>query len=213
MQDHSRSIPAHILGDETVHALILETRAENGGVRTRIRLDDGTEMWVSAVEPPTAGVYYLPLSLETGGKAPAIGEARTEGHTIPVVKEEMHVSKRRVETGRVRVSTQVHERDEVVDIPLRREEVQVERVPVNEIVDEPIPVRTEGDEMIWPLFEEVLVVQKRLLLREELRIRVREYEEHRPQTVRLRTEEPRIERTEPGTATGNGKDGGSDAAG
>lgn len=77
---------------------------------------------------------------------------------------------------------------------LAREEVQVERVPVNRVVDEPFGQYQEGDTTIIPVFEEVLVVEKRLMLKEEVRItrRRKTRDEHRD--VRLRAERVRITR-------------------
>jgi len=57
--------------------------------------------------------------------------------------------------------------------------------------------------MIVPLLEEVLVVEKRLMLREEVRVTKRRNETHRPQTVTLRKEDVKVEKLEPG-AGGNG---------
>lgn len=56
------------------------------------------------------------------------------------------------------------------DEQLFGEDVSVERVPVNRILDGPIETRHEGDTTIIPVIEEVLTVQKRLFLREEVRI-------------------------------------------
>jgi uncharacterized protein (TIGR02271 family) len=103
-------------------------------------------------------------------------------------------SRASVETGRVRIRKVIHEWDEVVDPPLWREDVVVERVPVNHVIEAPVPIRTEGDTLIVPLLEEVLVVEKRLLLKEELHLTKRRLETHMPQRVTLRREEPVVER-------------------
>jgi uncharacterized protein (TIGR02271 family) len=55
-----------------------------------------------------------------------------------------------------------------------REDVTVQRVPINEYVDATPPIRYEDDTVIIPVMEEVLVVQKRLLLREEVVVRKRQ---------------------------------------
>lgn len=49
--------------------------------------------------------------------------------------------------------------------------VEVRRVPVNRDVDKAPPVRRRGDLLIVPVLEEVLVIEKRLRLREELHLR------------------------------------------
>jgi uncharacterized protein (TIGR02271 family) len=120
---------------------------------------------------------------------------REDGRIVmPVVAETLDVQKRKVETGGVRIRKVVHEREEVVDEPLMREEVQVKRVPINRVVDAPVPVRHVGNTMIISLLEEVLVVEKRLMLKEELHITKGEVETYKPQRVTLRTEEAFVER-------------------
>ena len=107
---------------------------------------------------------------------------------IPLVAEMLTVGKREVETGRVRFSTTVTERVETVDEPLSRTEVEVRRVPMGRFVDAAPAVRYEGDTMIVSIMEEVLVVEKRLRVKEEVYI-VQKREEYRsPQQVTLRTE-------------------------
>ncbi len=46
----------------------------------------------------------------------------------------------------------------------------IERVKVERLILEPVSQRQEGDTLILPVVEEVLVVEKRLMLREEIRI-------------------------------------------
>jgi len=74
------------------------------------------------------------------------------------------------------------------------EEVEVERVTINRVVEETPPIRREGDTMIIPLLEEVLVVEKRWVLREEVHVRKLSKEVHTPQEVLLRNEQVEIER-------------------
>lgn len=111
-----------------------------------------------------------------------------ENIVIPVVQEEVVIGKREVETGRVRVTKTVREREAVVDEPLLREQVQIERVPVNRVITEPVDVRHEGDTLIVPVVKEVLVVEKRLMLVEELHITKVRQAERQPQAVTLREE-------------------------
>lgn len=124
------------------------------------------------------------------------------GQTIPIVEEHLRVGKREVEAGVVRARKVVRERQEAVDVPLARERVDVERVPVNRVVDKAPEVRVEGDVTIIPVLEEVLVVEKRLMLREEVRLTKRREESHERQTVTLRREEVEVTRDET-AVTGN----------
>jgi uncharacterized protein (TIGR02271 family) len=127
----------------------------------------------------------------------AVDERREPPLVLPVIQETFKVETRPVETGRVRIHKVVHEREETVDPPLLHDEVVVDRVPVNRFVDGPIPVRSEGDTLTIRLFEEVLVVEKRLLLKEEVRITKRQVETHTPHRMTLRREEAVVERTNP----------------
>lgn len=118
-----------------------------------------------------------------------------DGAVIPVIEEQLLVDKRVVEKGRVRISKSVRERDETVNIPLIEENVQVERIPINQYVSEPPPpVRYEGNVMIIPVLREVVVVEKRLVLVEELRVVKKQTQTQQTQKVRLRREEVSVKR-------------------
>jgi len=120
---------------------------------------------------------------------------------IPLVAEELSVAKRQIVTARVQVSTVTREREELVDELLAREQVEIEHVPVGRSLDEPAVVRTEGDTLIIPVVEEVLVVERRLLLKEEIHVRrVRAVERHQAR-VSLRRQEAVITR-HPATTEG-----------
>ncbi|WP_345225076.1 YsnF/AvaK domain-containing protein [Hymenobacter koreensis] len=125
---------------------------------------------------------------------------------VPVIAEQLRVEKERVETGKVRVSKQVHEEYQVVEMPLVHEELNVEHVPINQYVETPPPpVRYEGTTMIMPVLREVLVVEKRLLLVEEVRISRREVTTHTAEQVTLRHEQINTEhltKAQPGAPNG-----------
>jgi len=113
------------------------------------------------------------------------------------MQEELDVRRRRVETqSGVRISKTVEEREEIVDEPLTKEEVEVERVAMNVPVDAPSGVRYEGDTMIIPIFEEIVVVEKRLMLKEEIRVTRRRENFRAPESVTLRREVASVERIE-----------------
>ena len=114
---------------------------------------------------------------------------------VPLVAETVEVGKRTVETGKVRIRKTVKATERVVDEPVFEETVEVERVAINRPIPEAIGPRQEGDTLIVPLLEEVLVVEKRLILREEVRITRRRVERRNPQTVILRSEEAEVERS------------------
>jgi uncharacterized protein (TIGR02271 family) len=84
-----------------------------------------------------------------------------------------------------------------------RDQVEVERVPIGRVVDaQALPrARQEGDILIIPILEEMLVVEKRIVLKEEVRITKRRTEEVEQVQVVLREEEVQIEQIRDGRGT------------
>jgi uncharacterized protein (TIGR02271 family) len=117
--------------------------------------------------------------------------------TIPLAAETARIGKRVVETGRTVIHKTVSERDEVVEALLERNDVSVERVTIGRVVAEPPASRQEGDTWVIPVLEERLVVEKQLVLKEELRIRTAVSQEAFQQTVRLREEHVEVETQPP----------------
>lgn len=117
---------------------------------------------------------------------------------IPVFEEIATVSKRTVTTGVTTVEKQVESREHQVSEVLRRETASVETVPMGITVDPDHPpvVRTENGVTIIPVLEEILVVEKRLVLKEELHIRHNVDEVLATQDVTLRSETVVVKHTE-----------------
>ena len=114
--------------------------------------------------------------------------------TIPVVEEAAHVIKRAIETDRVRVSTVVEERRAILDAELTREELQIDRRPMElEVAEAPLP-REEDGCLIISVVEERAVVEKRLFVVEEVRIRTRAYDESVQLPTTLRATRAIVER-------------------
>lgn len=90
---------------------------------------------------------------------------------IPLVEETVALEKHAVETGRVQVRTFVDEEQVRITDALTREVVDVERVAIGQEVASAPAVREEGEFLIVPVVEERLVIEKRLFLVEELRLR------------------------------------------
>jgi uncharacterized protein (TIGR02271 family) len=120
---------------------------------------------------------------------------------IPLVEETATVGKRQVVTGRVRVQTVTDTIDELAHADVKRETVEVTRIPVDKIVETAPDIRTEGEVTIVPVLEEVLVVEKRLVLKEELHIRRRVAAETVEVPVTLRKQRAIVERIAPDANT------------
>jgi uncharacterized protein (TIGR02271 family) len=113
---------------------------------------------------------------------------------VPLHEEQASLAKRRIVTGHVQVSTVTREREQLLDEVLSREQVEIERIPIGKQVEVAPTVREEGDTTVIPVVEEILVVQRRLVLKEEIRVRrVRSNESHR-ERVMLRRQEAIITR-------------------
>jgi uncharacterized protein (TIGR02271 family) len=114
--------------------------------------------------------------------------------TIELIEEDISIGVRPVETGKVRVDVKVNTEERLVEQVLERQEVTVTRIPVNRTIDAKPKIRQEGDTMIVPLVEEVLVIEKRLFLREELHIQTRVVQRTENIPVTLRSEEAIVTR-------------------
>jgi uncharacterized protein (TIGR02271 family) len=83
-------------------------------------------------------------------------------------EEELAAGTREREAGEVRVRKNVRTDRESVEVPTRHEEVSVERVPLSGEASE---AQIGDDEINVPVTEEEVVVSKRPVVKEEVRIR------------------------------------------
>jgi uncharacterized protein (TIGR02271 family) len=135
-----------------------------------------------------------PLHTDSPSQPGSTEQAQDEAK-VQLAAEELSVTKEKQVTGRVRVSTVTREHEELVDEDLLRERVEIETVPVGRQINTMPVVREEGDTTVIPVVEEVVVVERRLMLKEEIRIRrVRTTERHQ-ERVTLRRQEAMITRS------------------
>lgn len=112
---------------------------------------------------------------------------------IPLVEERVAVEKRQVEAGRTRIRISVEQREEQVPVEFAHDEVEIERVPRGLPLQSLPSVRLEGTTTIIPVVEEVVVVEKRLVLVEEIHVRRNSATQRREVPVTLRAEQVAIE--------------------
>jgi uncharacterized protein (TIGR02271 family) len=105
-------------------------------------------------------------------------------------EEELRAGVREREAGQVNVKKGVRTEREVVRVPKRREEVLIERVPVD---GEATEAQIGEDEVVVQVFEEEVVVSKKIVLKEEIRIRKRVAWDEEAVEVDLRKEEVEID--------------------
>jgi hypothetical protein len=147
-------------------------------------MDDGTETSVLAtdlkVQPD--GTFLLDDKAAEGVTEPARETAPAPAPVRPAESAAQTTHIERAAPGG----------DVTFNEPLFSEDVSVERVPVNRIITGPAQTRQEGDTTIIPVVEEVITIQKRLLLREEVRITRKRTEIREPRRIRMDGEQDRI---------------------
>lgn len=128
-------------------------------------------------------------------KMPDTGEPAIRLHA-----EDITVARRSVAGDTVRVETTTRMRDHHIDEPHLHTRVQVERIPIGRIVAAVPPVREEGDTTILPVVEEIILVERRLILKEEVHVRRVRVAERHSQTVTTREQTAEVYRTEAGSS-------------
>ena len=127
----------------------------------------------------------------------ATGKVEDEELVLRLAAEQLVVGRRRVAGRTVRVVTGTRAHEQLVEEPLTHERVEIEHVAVDRFVDAVPEPRFEGDTTILSVVEEVVVLERRILLKEEIRIRrVRVTDVHR-ETVVLREQFADVSITEP----------------
>ncbi|MBZ4416067.1 YsnF/AvaK domain-containing protein [Myxococcus sp. RHSTA-1-4] len=180
-------------GKETLHALRGEERYEETP-GTTAGLGGGAGVGPGAVGVPATGTTATGYGTDTrmGGERTMTG--RSEDISIPVHKEELDVLKREKQAGEVRVRKDVIEEEKVMDVPVRRERVRVERRDVTP--DRPaMGASFQEETVVVPLRAEEVEVQKRAVVDEEVVIHKDAIEEERRVAESVRREDVNI-RTE-----------------
>ena len=118
-----------------------------------------------------------------------------ESGVLRLPAEDATVSRQVIETGRVRLAKVTRTRDHLVDELLAHTNVEVRRIPIGRLIDAMPPVKEDGDLTIVPIVEETLVVERKLMLKEEVHIRRVQTTERYQQKVKLRYQTAEVNRT------------------
>jgi len=118
-----------------------------------------------------------------------------EEMVIPIVVEELDIKKVRRAREKVIINKRVEDREQVINEEVFREKAKIERITVNQLIENIIPqIQYQNDQIILPLIEEETVVGKQLLWVENVHVCQKEVVENQTQTVTLRREIVEIER-------------------
>jgi uncharacterized protein (TIGR02271 family) len=118
---------------------------------------------------------------------------REQEYRIPLVEEELDVSRHRQQVGEIVIGKEVIEEQRTIDVPVAHEEVTIERHYVNRPTDQPMPpVGREDQEVRVPIYEDQVDVQKHARVREEIVVTPEEVTGQQHVTDRIRREVPRV---------------------
>jgi uncharacterized protein (TIGR02271 family) len=130
---------------------------------------------------------------DTGQERGSMGGARQRSEeTLQLREEELQARKQSVEAGEVRIGKEVVEERRTMDVPVSREEVTVERRPVNRQPSD-TPIGAEDETIRVPIREERVEVEKRPVVTEEISIGKQTVQETQQVSGTVRREEARIE--------------------
>lgn len=143
-------------------------------------------------------------------KARGRGTSRKAGEqSLTLAEEQLDVGKRQVQAGEVEVSKRVETEHVRKEVPLTREEVTVERRPIQGAAASAAQIGAQ--EIRVPVREEEAVVGKRAVAKEEVIIRKQPVTQTKTVEADLRKERLEVDNTASGTARGT--TGGSFASG
>ncbi len=122
---------------------------------------------------------------------------RQEEKRIPLYEEEIEPVKQE-RKGEVRVHKVVHTETKHMTVPVRKEEVVVERTPVKERSERDAgEAKFQEEEVRIPIVEEEIEIRKRPVVREEVRVHKEAHTEDRDVSAEIRTEDVEVAREEP----------------
>ena len=124
-------------------------------------------------------------------------QQRPEDLHIPLHVEEVSVSRGEIKKANVQIALNTRTREQLIDEELTHVRVEIERVPIDQPVEAVPPIRQEGYITIIPVVEEVVIVERRLVLKEEVRVRRVSTKEQHQETVVLRQQEAVVTREGP----------------
>lgn len=123
----------------------------------------------------------------------AVKRPANDNADIRLEEERMQVDKKAVETGEAVIHKRVVTQTETVEVPVKHEEVVIERVPFN---GQPTNAPNFEDETITiPVMEEQVQVTKKPVVTEEIKVHKRDIEEPQSVSATLKKEKLDVEKS------------------
>ena len=133
--------------------------------------------------------------LRNRGATGAVAGPSADVQVLALHKEDVAVSKR-IRKTLVKVARTTTTRDVVVEEDLRHEQIVVERLAIGRVVEAVPPIRQDGDVTILSVVEEIVVTERRLVLKEEVHLRRVRRTEHHVETIKVREQGVAITRSD-----------------
>jgi len=183
------------MGVPEEHAKYYEGEARAGRTLVTVRADNRYDEAQEVLRDH--GAYDVESQQSGAVAANPVGstqpQRRSNDETLQLREEELVVNKRPVETGQVQIGKQVVTEQRTVEVPVTREELTIQRTPVDRRpTDEPIDAATETVSI--PLHEEQVDVEKKAVVYEEVSIGKRDVQSTQHVSDTVRHEEARVER-------------------
>ncbi|PKG25054.1 YsnF/AvaK domain-containing protein [Niallia nealsonii] len=153
-------------------------------------LEDGKFLLVKSDNTETDNLNREDFSSDSYS---AIADVSNNGNTystkeekiMPIREEELNIDRENVQTGEIQVSKEVITEEKKIDVPVKHDEVYVERRPVSDSSGEVSPVN-DSETIRVPIVEERLEVTKKPVVTEEIVVgkKTVEENEHISETVK-----------------------------
>ncbi|MGI2327890.1 DUF2382 domain-containing protein [Planococcus sp. YIM B11945] len=169
------------------------------------RSDDSTRtagLGADSTGDRSSGTFASGSVPPTDGNVDRAGSAGdTDEETLRLHEERLNVDKERVQTGEVNVGKHIVEETKTVDVPVEREEIYIERRPVNSDASSAGSTGSgiskdayqEGDNIHIPLTEERVEVTKKDVVSEEIIVGKRKVQDTETVRETVRREEADID--------------------
>jgi uncharacterized protein (TIGR02271 family) len=202
---------ATVAGDEVLLALPASSLREAGGTPLAGAPTSGLdgEGQIGAIGADAAGRTGAEHERGLEGTGSRPGHGTSEELRVPVAEEELVAEKHERQAGEVRVRKDVVTEHQQIEVPVTREEVHVERVPVEGGEAVGAEARFEEDEIRVPVHEEEVEIGKRPRVKEEIRVSKTAHREERRAGAEVRREEVEIEKDGDLAERGTTEEGGA----
>lgn len=120
------------------------------------------------------------------------------GQRIQLLSEVLSVQKKRVPKGEVRFRKEVVTDNQTIEVPVTREELVVERVPAQSGTAAASGAIGSSQEVRVPLSEEKVRVEKKPMVKEEVRVGKKTVQESRQVNEQVKREELHVDRKDEG---------------